>query len=111
MRQDPDDPQLRFRYAEALLGAGDYQQTVAVLEKAQQRFPLVPRVYWYLAHGYWHQSLHKPDGSRRRSMEKKAYRKSLAAFETFLALAPNDPHAPEARSRLNLLKQAQYGRR
>ncbi len=111
IRQDPDDIQLRLRYADALLGAGDYRQTVAVLEKAQQRFPLVPRVYWYLAHAYWHQSLHKPDGGRRRSMEKKAYRKSLAAFETFLALAPDDPRAPEARYRLNLLKQAQYGRR
>ena len=43
-------------------------------------------------------------------MEKKAYRKSLAAFETFLALAPNDLRAPKARYRLNLLKQAQYGR-
>ena len=111
IRQDPDDLQLRLRYADALLGAGDYRQTVAVLEKAQQRFPLVPRVYWYLAHAYWHQSLHKPDGGRRRSIEKKAYRKSLAAFETFLALAPDDPRAPEARYRLSLLKQAQYGRR
>ena len=110
IRQDPDDPQLRFRYAEASLGAGDYRKAVEVLEKAQQRFPLVPRVYWYLAHGYWHQSLHNPDGRRRRSMENKTYRKSLAAFETFLALAPNDPRAPEARYRLNLLKQAQYGR-
>ena len=110
IRQDPDDLQLRFRYAEALLSAGDYRQVVEVLEKARQRFPLVPHVYWYLAHAYWHQSLHKPDGGRRRSMEKKAYRKSLAAFETFLALAPNDPRAPEARYRLNLLKQAQYGR-
>ena len=110
IRQDPDDPQLRFRHAEAQLSAGDYRKAVEVLEEAQQRFPLVPRVYWYLAHGYWHQSLHKPDGGRRRSMENKTYRKSLAAFETFLALAPNDPRAPEARSRLNLLKQAQYGR-
>ena len=110
IRQDPDDPQLRFRYAEARLSAGDYWKAVEVLEKAQQRFPLVPRVYWYLAHGYWHQSLHNPDGRRRRSMENKTYRKSLAAFETFLTLAPNDPRAPEARSRLNLLKQAQYGR-
>ena len=111
IHQHPDNPQLRFRYSELLLSAGDYRRAVEVLEKAQRRFPSVARVCWHLAHAYWHQGLHKRDGRRRRSMEKRAYLRTLAAFETFLRLAPDDSRAPEARVRLRLLKKAQKGRR
>lgn len=111
IQSEPQNVQLRLSYGDALISTGHYKRAVEILEKTRDEFPSEPRVYWHLAHAYWHQSLHKPDGSRRRSMERGAYRKALAAFETFLRMAPNDPRAPEARYRLRLLKQAQYGRR
>ncbi len=111
IQSEPQNVQLRLSFGDALVSTGHYMRAVEILEKTRDEFPSEPRVYWHLAHAYWHQSLHKPDGSRRRSMERGSYRKALAAFETFLRMAPNDPRAPEARYRLRLLKQAQYGRR
>lgn len=101
---------LRFGYADELISAGRYERAVELLEQTREQFPSEAQVYWHLGHAYWQQSLHKPDGNRRRSMEKKAFLKTLAAFETFLEMAPDDPRAFQARYRLDLLKRAQFGR-
>ena len=111
IQSEPQNLQLRFSYGDALIATGHYKRAVEMLEKTRNEFTSEPRVYWHLAHAYWHQSLRKPDGRRRRSMEKGSYLKTLAAFETFLRMAQEDPRAPEARYRLRLLKQAQYGRK
>jgi len=110
IRSEPQNVSLRFSYAEQLINRGSIPQAVELLEQAKEQFPSEPQVYWHLAHAYWQNSLHKPDGSRRRSMEMKSYLKTLAAFETFLEMAPDDPQAYQARYRLDVLKRAQFGR-
>ncbi len=110
IRSEPENIDLRFSYADTLLSAGQFLRAVELLEQAQARFPAVPRVYWHLAHAYWQRSMHKDDGSHRRSMEKKSYLKARVAFETFLRMAPQDSRAAEARLRLKLLREADFGR-
>ena len=110
IERDPDNMELRLHYGDVLISVGHYQRAVEALEKTQASFPTAGKVYWHLAHAYWHRAMRKDDGARRRSMEKKSYLKARAAFETFLRLAPDDSRASEARYRLKLLREADFGR-
>jgi hypothetical protein len=101
----PETLEAFIKSAEALTEKARFYEAVEVLDKAREKYPRAPDVYWHLAHAYWQQALHKRDGQRRASMEAGAYRKSMAAFEVFLKIAPNDPRAPQARYRLESLRK------
>jgi outer membrane protein assembly factor BamD (BamD/ComL family) len=86
-----------------------YPKAVDTLEEALRQHPDEAKLYFQLALAYWYKALQKPDGSRRTTMEKTSYHKAVKAFQTFLERAPNDPLANEARMRLTVLRNAQYG--
>lgn len=101
----------RIRSSNELIQKGDYPGAVDALEEALRLYPGQTQVHYYLAFAYWHKAMHHRDGSLRNTMEKASYKKALQEFETFLDKLPNDPRAPEARMRLESLRQARYGSR
>lgn len=101
----------RIRSSNELIQKGDYPAAVDALEEALRLYPGQAQVHYYLAFAYWHKAMHKRDGNLRGTMERTSYKKALQEFQTFLEKLPNDPRAPEARMRLELLRQAQYGYR
>jgi TolA-binding protein len=92
-----------------LMQKKDYPKAVDTLEEALRVHPEAANLHFQLALAYWYKALQKPDGTRRTSMEKGSYHKAMKSFETFLEKAPNDPLANEARMRLTVLRNAQYG--
>ncbi|GEM_PF-6037652 len=98
-----------IKQAQQLMQAKEYPKAVDTLEEAVKQNPETPQLYFHLALAYWYKALQKPDGTRRSTMEKGSYHKAMKAFETFLEKAPNDPMAAEARMRLTVLRNAQYG--
>jgi hypothetical protein len=92
-----------------LMQKKDYPKAVDTLEDALRVHPEAASLHFQLALAYWYKALQKPDGTRRTSMEKASYHKAMKSFETFLEKAPNDPLANEARMRLTVLRNAQYG--
>ncbi len=87
----------------------EYPKAVDTLEEAVRQYPDAATLYFQLALAYWYKALQKPDGGRRSTMEKGSYHKAIKSFQTFLEKAPNDPLANEARMRLTVLRNAQYG--
>lgn len=103
---EPDNLELRFQFAQALIQGRRYSDAVALLDQVQAAHPRTAIVYWHLGQALWQQALRKPDGTTRRSMERAAYRRTIAAFEEFINLAPGDPLANTARVLLSRLRSA-----
>ncbi len=101
----------RITWANMQSQQGNYAGAAATLEEALLVHPDEPQLHYHLAFAYWTISLHDSAGRRRKSMEKGSYRKAIKEFELFLAHAPNDPRAADARMRLELLHRAQFGYR
>jgi outer membrane protein assembly factor BamD (BamD/ComL family) len=95
--------------AAELMQKKEYPKAVDTLEEAIRVHPEAANLHFQLALAYWYKALQKPDGSRRSTMEKASYHKAIKSFQTFLEKAPNDPLANEARMRLTVLRNAQYG--
>jgi TolA-binding protein len=105
----PRDVNAFLQEAAELMQKKDYAKAVDTLEEAVRVHPEAANLNFQLALAYWYKALQKPDGSRRTTMEKASYHKAIKSFQTFLEKAPNDPLANEARMRLTVLRNAQYG--
>lgn len=103
---EPENLELRFQFAQALMQGHRYSEAVALLEQVQAAHPRIAIVYWHLGQALWQQGIRKKDGSTRRSMDRTAYRRTIAAFEEFVNLAPADPLADTARVLLSRLRSA-----
>jgi predicted Zn-dependent protease len=104
---EPQNAELRFAFAGALVTGGLYDDAIKVLLNAAGDFPSNAQVYWHLGQAYWQQGFHRSDGAPRAGMERTAYRNCVLALETFVARAgAGEANVPQAQSLLDALRRA-----